>query len=223
MSGPSRGTGERIARSSALALVLVASATGASAQFAAPVQPPHVEAAGTFRLEPTVGVLDDDHFTDVALMLRGRYAVAPQVSLGLELGGAFGDADDFVIGVNAKVEALEQSARLPVEVALFGAFDAGIGDTDAQSLAFGPLIGHRFDVRDLVIAPYGGFGVGFTHWSDREDRFRDDDETDVLFAIVLGTELAFTPQFATHMEFDLGTTDASPALVWNWGISYAFR
>lgn len=223
MSGPSRRTGRPLARSTALALALVAAATGANAQFAAPVQTPHVEGAGTVVLAPTIGVLDDDHFTDVALMLRGRYSATSQLSLGLELGGAFGDADDFVIGVNGKIEALEQTPQMPVEVAIFGAFDAGIGDTDAQSLAFGPLVGHRFDVQDLGITPYGGFGLGFTHWSDREDRFRDDDETDVLFAVVLGAELAFSPVFATHMEFDLGTTDASPALVWNWGISYAFR
>src|SRR5207253_2051436 len=93
--------------------------TTAQAQFAAPVQPPRVEPAGTFILYPSVGVVDDSDFTDVALMLRGRYSVLDQLSLSGELGGAFGDTDEFEIGFGSKLQLLEQSVDVPVEVSIF--------------------------------------------------------------------------------------------------------
>ena len=133
----------------AIVAVILLPGTAARAQFAVPFQRPSVEPAGTFILYPSIGVTHDTDFTDVALMIRGRYSVLDKLSVSAQLGGAFGDADDFEFGLGGKFQILDQTESLPVQVSTFGAFDVGIGDIDAESLAFGPLVGHRFDVQNL--------------------------------------------------------------------------
>lgn len=194
----------------------------AHAQFGAPVQRPSVEPAGTFIVYPTVGVLHDGDFdfTDVALMMRGRYSVLDQLSVSGQIGGAFGDADQFQFGFGGKYQFLEQSADLPIQVSGYAAFDVGIGDLDTESLAFGPLVGHRFETGNIAITPYTGFGLGFSHQSVDEAR-GDSSSTDFLFGFILGADLALTRDLSTIMEFDLGATDAIPVLNWHFGVAYA--
>ncbi len=211
---------------SLLAVILWVSFTSAArAQFAVPAQRPSVEPAGSFILYPTLGVVHDGEpdFTDVAILIRGRYSLLDQLSVSAQLGGAFGDADDFVFGFGAKFQLMDQSSNVPVQVSLFGAFDVAIGDLDAQSLAFGPLIGHRFDMGNVALTPYGGFAVGFTHASidSENDNVDDEGNTDALFGIILGGDLALSRDLSADMEFTLGATDGIPVLNWHFGIAYA--
>ncbi|MFN7951096.1 MAG: outer membrane beta-barrel protein [bacterium] len=206
-------------------IVCASFASAAHAQFAVPAQRPSVEPAGSFILYPTLGVVHDGDpdFTDVAIMIRGRYSLLDQLSVSAQLGGAFGDADDFVFGFGTKFQLMDQTSNLPVQVSLFGAFDVAIGDLDAQSLAFGPLIGHRFDMGNVALTPYGGFAVGFTHASidTGNDDADSEGNTDALFGIILGSDLALSRELSADMEFTLGATDGLPVLNWHFGVAYA--
>jgi hypothetical protein len=202
------------------AALLALCSTTARAQFAVPFQPPKIEPAGSFILYPSIGVIHDPDFSNVALMLRGRYSVLDQLSVSAQLGGTFGDANDFQFGFGGKFLLLDQNDRSPVQVATFGAFDVGVGDLDSESLAFGPLVGHRFDVENLGLTPYGGFSVGFTH-SSQEAGNQSESNTDVLFGFILGGDIAFSRDLSSTMEFTIGATDGIPILNWHFGVSYA--
>lgn len=212
-------------RIAALCLVTFAALAGtARAQFAVPAQRPQVEPAGTLILYPTIGVVHDGDldFTDVALMIRGRYSVLDQMSVSAQLGGAFGDADEFQFGFGTKFQVLEQSNQMPVLLSVFGALDIGIGDIDSESLAFGPLVGHRFESGNLGLTPYAGFSVGFTHASfDAANANADDSSTDAIFGFVLGGDIAFNRDVSVGTEFTIGATDGIPVLNWHMGINYA--
>lgn len=213
---------KRIAAFSLFALAALA--TTARAQFAVPAQRPDVEPAGTLILHPTIGVLHDGNldFTDVALMIRGRYSVLDQMSVSAQLGGAFGDADEFQFGFGTKFQVLEQSQQMPVLLSVFGALDIGIGDIDSESLAFGPLVGHRFETGNVALTPYAGFSVGFTHASfDTENDAGDSSSTDAIFGFVFGGDIAFTRDISLGTEFTIGATDGIPVLNWHMGIDYA--
>jgi hypothetical protein len=153
--------------------------------------------------------LIDVHAGGLGALLTWR---APRWNFGVRAGLADGGRDDIGLigGIDVNGSLARESADFPLDVDWV--FGAGIGIDDGAriSLPLGLSLGHSFRGGDVTFLPYATPRVvldAFLNDDDDEPR-GDGDDVNLVFAVDLGLDMRFSPNFLLRFGVTLGDREA---------------
>lgn len=196
-------------RSAALALaatLLTAAAGAAQVAWDAPslMAPGAPEGWGIHLFDPDPG--------DVGVFAAWRAEPAP-VGLGFRVGIADDARDDLSVlgGLDVSGSIYRGTGEVPMDVIWFAGAGLGVGDDVLLSFPAGISLGWRFSGPDVVFRPYVAPKIvldAFLGDEGRPHRFGDDDDLDLVGALEIGMDLAFSPSFMLRFGASVGDRDA---------------